>query len=300
MTNPILVTGAAGAVGHAVCDQLVKRGCKVRAMVRMADERSARLAERGVEIAVGDLLDLHAAHRAIEGCDRVYFGMSVSPSYLEATINAAAVAKHHKVGAFVNISQMTVSQMGITSTTDSPQQKLHWLAEQALNWSGLPVVHIRPTAFLDTFFLRLSMQSIRQHQQIRLPFGAGKISPIASDDVARVAATVLEAPADHIGKIYELTGLLSQNMDDIAEEFSRALMQTITYVDVPWEPWRKTLEDSGMFTSHVLAHLATMALLIQQNRYDRMTQDVERVSKRPPLGVREFVQQHAQAYRAKP
>jgi uncharacterized protein YbjT (DUF2867 family) len=298
MTNPILVTGAAGAVGYAVCDHLVKRGCKVRAMVRKADERSARLAERGVEIAVGDLLDLHAAHRAIEGCDRVYFGMSVSPSYLEATINLAAVAKHHKVDAFVNISQMTVSQMGITSTTDSPQQKLHWLAEQALNWSGLPVVHIRPTAFLDTFFLRLSMQSIRQHQQIRLPFGDGKISPIASEDVARVIATVLEAPADYIGKIYELTGLHSQNMDDIAEEFSRALGQTITYVDVPWEPWRKTLEDSGMLTPHVLAHLATMALLIQQNRYDRLTQDVERVSKTPPLGVREFVHQHAQAYRA--
>ncbi|KPH04835.1 NAD-dependent epimerase/dehydratase family protein (plasmid) [Rhizobium acidisoli] len=298
MTNPILVTGAAGAVGHAVCDHLVKRGCKVRAMVRKADERSARLAERGVEIAVGDLLDLHAAHRAIEGCDRVYFGMSVSPSYLEATINLAAVAKHHKVDAFVNISQMTVSQMGITSTTDSPQQKLHWLAEQALNWSGLPVVHIRPTAFLDTFFLRLSMQSIRQHQQIRLPFGDGKISPIASDDVARVIATVLEAPADHIGKIYELTGARSQDMIDIAEEFSKALGQTISYVDVPWEPWRKALEDSGMLTPHVLAHLATMALLIQQNRYDRLTQDVGRVSKTPPLGVREFVHQHAQAYRA--
>jgi uncharacterized protein YbjT (DUF2867 family) len=246
--NPILVTGAAGAVGYAVCDQLVKRGCKVRAMVRKADERSAKLAERGVEIAVGDLLDLHAAHRAIEGCDRVYFGMSVSPSYLEATINAAAVAKHHNVSAFVNISQMTVSQMGITSTTDSPQQKLHWLAEQALNWSGLPVVHIRPTAFLDTFFLRLSAQSIRQHQQIRLPFGDGKISPIASGDVAGVIATVLEAPAEHIGKIYELTGLRSQNMNEIAEEFSEALGRTITYVDVPWEPWRKALEDSGMLT----------------------------------------------------
>jgi uncharacterized protein YbjT (DUF2867 family) len=296
MTKPILVTGAAGAVGHAVCDQLVKRGCKVRAMVRKADERSARLAERGVEIAVGDLLDLHAAHRAIEGCDRVYFGMSVSPSYLEATINVAAVAKHHKVGTFVNISQMTVSQMGITSTTDSPQQKLHWLAEQALNWSGLPVVHIRPTAFLDTFFLRLSVQSIRQHQQIRLPFGRGKISPIARADVARVIATVLEAPGDHIGKIYELTGLRSQDMDEIAEEFSKALGQTITYVDVPWEPWRKALQESGMLTRHVLAHLATMALLIQQNRYDRLTSDVEHVSKTPPLSVR--VQQHAQVYRA--
>jgi len=37
---------------------------------------------------------------------------------------------------------------------------------------------------------------------------------------------------------------------------------------------------------------------LQQNRYDRLTSDVEHVSKTPPLSVREFVQQHAQAYRA--
>src|ERR1700738_3066968 len=195
MESPILVTGAAGTIGHAVCELLIGRGRKVRALVRKEDARSAELAERGIEGVVGDLLDLHAMHRAIEGCDRVYFGMTVSAPYLEATINTAAVARHHKVSAFVNISQMTVSQMGINSTTDSPQQKMHWLAEQALNWSGLPVVHVRPTSFLDTFFLRLSMRSIREHQQIRLPFGDGKTSPIASEDVARVMATILEAPA---------------------------------------------------------------------------------------------------------
>ncbi|MEE7456788.1 hydroxylase [Methylorubrum populi] len=297
MSDRILVTGAAGDVGSAVCDRLLERGFKVRAMVRGEDERSARLAARGAEIATGDLRDLHAAHRAIEGCDRIYFGMSVSPAYLEATINVAAVAKHHGVGAFVNISQMTVSQMGITSTTDSPQQKLHWLAEQALAWSGLPVVTIRATAFLDTFFLKLSMRSIREHQEMRLPFGTGKISPIASGDVARVAASVLEAPADHIGKVYELTGLRSQGMHDIAGEFSQALGRKITYVDVPWEPWRQALEDSGMLTPHVLSHLGTMALLIQQDRYDRLTNDVERVSGTPPLGVVDFVRRHADAYR---
>jgi hypothetical protein len=53
-----------------------------------------------------------------------------------------------------------------------------------------------------------------------------------------------------------------------------------------------------MLTRHVLAHLATMALLIQQNRYDRLTSDVEQVAKTPPLGVREFVQRHAHAYLA--
>lgn len=298
MKSPILVTGAAGTIGHAVCELLIGRGCKVRALVRKEDARSAELAERGIEVVVGDLLDLHAMHRAIEGCDRVYFGMTVSAPYLEATINTAAVARHHKVSAFVNISQMTVSQMGINSTTDSPQQKMHWLAEQALNWSGLPVVHVRPTSFLDTFFLRLSMRSIREHQQIRLPFGDGKTSPIASEDVARVIATILEAPAEHIGKIYELTGPRSQDMNGVAEEFSRALGRPITYVNVPWEPWRNQLEASGMLDQHALAHLATMALLKQQNRYDRLTSDVEKITGAPPLSVYDFVLRHANAYTA--
>jgi uncharacterized protein YbjT (DUF2867 family) len=298
MESPILVTGAAGTIGHAVCELLIGRGCKVRALVRKEDARSAELAERGIEVVVGDLLDLHAMHRAIEGCDRVYFGMTVSAPYLEATINTAAVARHHKVSAFVNISQMTVSQMGINSTTDSPQQKMHWLAEQALNWSGLPVVHVRPTSFLDTFFLRLSMRSIREHQQIRLPFGDGKTSPIASEDVARVMAAILEAPTEHIGKIYELTGPRSQDMNGVADEFSRALGRPITYVNVPWEPWRNQLEASGMLDQHALAHLATMALLKQQNRYDRLTSDVEKITGAPPLSVYDFVLRHSNAYTA--
>jgi uncharacterized protein YbjT (DUF2867 family) len=41
----------------------------------------------------------------------------------------------------------------IIKTTESPQHKLHWLAEQALSWSGLPVVTVRPTVFLEGFFL---------------------------------------------------------------------------------------------------------------------------------------------------
>ncbi|MBR0751165.1 SDR family NAD(P)-dependent oxidoreductase [Bradyrhizobium jicamae] len=299
MQSPILITGAAGTIGHVACKLLAERGSKVRALVRSEDARSAKLANLGVEIVVGDLLDLHAMHRAIEGCERVYFGMAVSPSYLEATVNAAAVAKHHKVSAFVNISQMTVSQMSINSTTDSPQQKLHWLAEQALNWSGLPVVHVRPTAFLDTFFLRLSAISIRDHGQIRLPFGNGKTSPIASEDVARVIATILEDPAPHIGKIYELTGPKSQDMNGVAEEFSRALGSPITYVNVPWEPWRKQLEDSGKLPPHALSHLATMALLKQQNRYDRLTSDVEMITGKPPLTVYDFVLRHADFYSTK-
>jgi len=113
----------------------------------------------------------------------------------EHTINTAAVARHHGVKAFINMSQMTVSQMSINETTASPQQhKLQWLSEQALNWSGLPVVHVRPIVFLEGSFLTLTPDSVRQSNQIRLPFGEGKTSPIAAADVARVIATLLENP----------------------------------------------------------------------------------------------------------
>src|SRR5256885_8821598 len=165
MANPILVTGAAGrvgAIGRTVTELLLQQRKAVRALVRREDERAQALRDMGAEVVVGNLLDLDSMHRVIAGCEAIYFGMSVSDSYLAATVNAAAVAKHHGVKAFINMSQMTLSQMSITETTASPQQKLHWLAEQAVNWSGLPVVHVRPTVLLARFFLVLTPQSVRQ------------------------------------------------------------------------------------------------------------------------------------------
>jgi uncharacterized protein YbjT (DUF2867 family) len=114
MANLIPVTGAAGrvgAVGRTITELLLKQGKAVRAMVRSEDERAQALRELGAEVVIGDLLDLDSMHRAIAGCDTMYFGMSISDAYLTATVNTAAVAKHHGVNDFINMSQMTLSQM---------------------------------------------------------------------------------------------------------------------------------------------------------------------------------------------
>jgi len=160
--EPILVTGAAGrlgAVGRTVTSLLLQAGLPVRALVHREDERSAPLRAAGAEVVVGDLLEPADVYRAVRGCRRVYFGMSLSPGYLEATVTMAAVARETGGNALVNMSQMTVSQMSLQNTTSSPQQRQHWLSEQALAWSGLPVVTIRPTAFLEGFFLPLTGRS---------------------------------------------------------------------------------------------------------------------------------------------
>src|SRR6476659_998977 len=232
--SPILVTGAAGAIGaigRNLTAMLLAKGHKVRALVRREDERADALRRLGADVVQGDLTDLASMHRAVEGCKRIYFGMSVSAAYLEATISTAAVARHHGVEAFVNMSQMTVSQMSISETTDSPQHKLHWLAEKALSWSGLPVVTMRPTVFLEGFFLLLAAAGVRDADDLALPMGGGKTSPISAVDAARAVSVVLDDPTPHIGRIYNLTGFESADLEHYARVFSEALGRTIRYRD---------------------------------------------------------------------
>jgi len=296
-SRSILVTGAAGqlgGVGRTVTDLLLRRGIPVRAMVRREDDRAAALRAAGAEVVVGDLLEPGDVYRVVSGCRWVYFGMSVSSGYLEASVTMAAVAREVGVNALVNMSQMTVSEMSIQNTTSSGQQRQHWLSEQALAWSGLPVVTIRPTMFLESFS-PLAAATVRARGRIEVPFGRGKTSPVAAADVARVIAAVLADPEPHLGRIYELTGPRSQDMHGIAREFSEALNREVTYADIPAEDWERGLKKVGL-PEHLTRHLVAMGELHRAGRYDRMADGVERVTGRPAMSVREFVSLHADEF----
>jgi len=296
--KPILVTGAAGnigAVGNTITSLLLERGFAVRAMVHRDDDRAQSLRDKGAEVVIGDLLDLNDMHRIIEGCGTLYFGMSVSDQYLEASINVATVALHHKVEAFINMSQMTLSQMSITETTDSPQHKLHWLAEQALNWSGLPVVHVRPTVFMDGFFLKFSAPTIKTRDALLLPFGEGKTSPIAATDVALAVTEILVNPQPHLGEVYHLTGPECEDVRYYASVFTEVLGRPITYTDVPVAAWREAVKGAGL-PDHVIDHLSTMGDLHRAGRYARMTDDFVKLTGKEPITAKTFIERHAASF----
>jgi uncharacterized protein YbjT (DUF2867 family) len=281
-----------------VVELLRQRGLPVRAFVHREDERSESLRAIGAEIVVGDLTRVEDVSRALDGVKRIHFGLSVSAEYLEATVTMAALGRNlGEREVLLNMSQMTVSQMSATRMTDSPQHRQQWLGEQVLNWSGLPVVHLRPTVFLENpLFLAMTAESIAADSTIRLPFGTGRTSPIAASDVARVAATILADPAPHIGHVYELTGLRSEDMREVADEYSSALGRPIHYVDVPFDEWRDRVLEPMHFPEHLAHHIETMAHLHAANRYDRLTHDVETITGQPPESVRDFVAEHANLF----
>src|SRR5271168_5410668 len=68
MPSTIFVTGATGQTGGNVCEQLIQRGDRVRALVRNPNEASA-LSDFGVELVKGDIRDGDDVLRAAKGAE---------------------------------------------------------------------------------------------------------------------------------------------------------------------------------------------------------------------------------------
>jgi hypothetical protein len=120
---------------------------------------------------------------------------------------------------------------------------------------------------------------------------------VAVHDVARVIAEILANPKDHIHKVYELTGPKSQDLNEIAGEYSDALGTTVSYENVPFDEWRKNDLDTHPLPSHVAHHMETMAKLHAQDRYNRFTSDVQKITGTPAMSVTEYVKANAELFR---
>ena len=291
-----LITGAGGGVAGIsprVVARLLSRGETVRAMVHHDDSRADALRAQGAEVITGDLTNPVDVFAAMSGITRMFFNMSVSPDYLQATTVVCVAAEElGNLEVLVNMSQMTVSQMTATSTEESKQQRLHWLAEHVINWSGVPAVHIRPTVLLENpLFEMLAASSLRESGRLSLPFGNGRTSPVASGDVADVVTAVLCAPQNHLGAVYELTGPATLSVDELVDQYAQALGRTITAVRPSNEEWLHDLDEIGL-PPHVQQHIATMARLHGEDRYNRSTRTVEDITGHPAQTVRQYVEEH--------
>jgi NAD(P)H dehydrogenase (quinone) len=289
-TQTVLVIGATGKTGRHTVKYLLEKGRAVRAMVHKEDERSEALRRIGAEVATGELLDHNDVIRAAAGTSAAYFCYPVSPGLIQATAYFADAAKRAALKAIVNMSQISARE-----DSKSHAAHDHWIAERIFDWSGVPTVHLRPTFFSEWLLFPFLRSAILEKGIINLPYGNGRHAPIAGEDQARLIATILAAPAAHVGKTYTLHGPTELDQAGIAAAISEVLGRKISYQPQTIPQYRERLEKAG-FPEFVIQHFCAVALDYQNGLFSGEDKFIAELTGKPPMTVQDFVASHREAF----
>lgn len=273
----IAITGATGKIGGAVARALAADGVPFRMIVRDAT-RAPELP--GTEVAVASFDDVDASRAALDGVDVL---LMVSAAEAEdrlaqhrAFVGAAATAgvQHVVYTSFAGAAADATFTLG----------RDHWATEQAIRATSMAHTFLR-----DSFYLDFVEDLVGEDGVIRGPAGYGAMAAVARADVARVATEVLRNPAAHLDRTYELTGPAAITLEQAAATVSEVRGRTVTYHPetveeayasrARWnpEPWQA---DAWVSTYTAIAEGALA----------RVSGDVERVTGRRPLSLREVLE----------
>ncbi len=226
MKPRILVTAAAGHTGSVVANELLRMGFPVRAFVRQADTRAARLQNAGAEIFVGNLSDPRDLERALFDVQRAYHCQPFGPNLLHNSMLFAVAAEAARLEVVAHLTAWNPHP-----THPSIHQREHWLTNNLLRWMpSVGVVTLNPGLFAFTYFFGLP--AVAHFGTLMLPFGDGRNAPPSNEDIAAVAAAALAAPERHIGKTYRPTGPKLVSGHDVADILGRILQRRVRYRDV--------------------------------------------------------------------
>jgi NAD(P)H dehydrogenase (quinone) len=210
----ILVIGAAGKTGQAICRSLVERGQTVRALIRRA-EQTARMLELGVQFTIiGDMSDAGILEEAFAGIDKVYLICpNMSPEELNIGKRVIAAAQAAQVERFVYHSVLRPQIQAMPH---------HWnklLVEEQLINSGLKMTILQPAAYMQN--LMGYWQMMMNEGIYAVPYSVeSKMSMVDLEDVAEAAAEVL-INEGHNHAIYELCGSEALSANQVAERVTR-------------------------------------------------------------------------------
>ena len=271
-----LVTAAAGKTGRHTALSLLSRGFPVRAMVHREDGRSEALRQRGAEIVVGNVSDVHDVRDALDGVQRAYWAAPVMPGALEAATLFAAIAEEKRLEVVVSMSQWLADPGHL-----SAQTRAAWLADRVFDW--MPTVGsitVNAGFFAETY--TYTLDSVAQFGVLTLPFGEGLNAPPSNEDIAAVAAALLVDPEPHLGRSYRPTGPELVSPSGYAEILSRVFGRKIRYLDIPFTVLAKSARSIG-FDEYNLIQVKWYVDELKRGTFavNAPTDAVERLTGRP-------------------
>lgn len=235
----IAITGATGALGRLVVDQLLERGTPADQVVAVArdPQKAADLAARGVQVREGDYDRPETLAPAFAGVDRLLLisGNEIGQRVRQHT-TAIDAAETAGVGSIAYTSILKADTSTITLAAE------HRATEQALAASGIPHTLLRNGWYHENNTGTLA--TALEHGVVLGATQGAILNPAARADFAAAAATVLTTDG-HDGRTYELGGL-GLGLDDVASAYTAATGTTVVHQDVPAEAYADVLRSAGL------------------------------------------------------
>lgn len=244
----LVITGATGKTGSKLTELLLEKGHKVRVIGRDGGKLKAFTA-KGAEAAVGDVADRAFLTKAFTGADAIFalippnLGVADFRAYQDQIgKNIAAAIKDSGVRYVVNLS----SQGAHLADRTGPIKGLHDQEERLNKLSGVHVLHLRPTYFMENLLMNIDM--IRKMNIMGSAVrGDVKFAMIATKDIAAYAAERL-VKRDFTGKsVADLLGQRDLSLNEAAAIIGTKLGKPdLAYVAFPYEDAEKGMVAMGL------------------------------------------------------
>jgi len=283
--HPVLVTGATGRVGRVVIAQLLDAGVPVRALTRRP--AAARL-PAAVEVVSGDLTVPESLDAGLHGVGAVFLVWTAPPTTAPAVVER--LATHARRVVFLSSPHRTPHPF---FQQPNPLAVLQADIERLIAAAGLASTIIRPGMFASNARLWWAAL-IRDGEVVRWPYGAAETAPIDERDIAAVAARALYE--DGHGD-YVLTGPESLSQAEQVSIIGAAIGRRIRFEELSPEEFRR--ETAGCWPGPVVDMLLA-AWRATIGRPAFVTSTVADVVGSPPRSFRQWVADHADAFRGRP
>ena len=285
MNSPIFVSGATGNVGSTVIRELLARGAPVRAGDRDV-ERMREQFGQGIEAVRFDFSDPATYPSAFDGVKAMFLMRPPQISNVERlmfpAMDAAAAAG---VKRFVFLSLI-----GIEQITRAP----HYKIEQRLTEMGMETIFLRCSFFMQNLSTTHRAE-IRDRNEIYVPVGKAKTSFIDVRDIGEVAALALLKDG-HANQIYDLTSAEALDYWEVADLFSEVLGRKIVYRN----PTILGYIFRQLRSRAPIPYILVTAWLYNNTREgmaDVVTNEVQRLLGRPPVSMRQFIEDYIEAWK---
>jgi len=319
-----LVTGANGFVGSHLVEELVRRGSRVRALVRKTSD-TRWLDDTQAERAFGDVTDPASLGPALEGCGCVFHVAGVikardRETYLKvnaggtAALLEACARMNRPPRRFVLVSSLAAggpSGRGPAVVESDPPRPISFYGESKLkaeelaakHFDRLPIVIVRPPVIYGPREVDI-FEYIKTAARFGLVLAAGPFdSPLSMAHVRDVVeGLILAAKSDARGEVYYIAGPDVATGGDVGDALGAALKRKLRRLRVPL-PLTRLLAAA----SEVQSAITRKPALLNREKVREILADgwVCNIDKaraqlgfQPRVGIREGIRETIEWYRA--